>query len=204
LYIYLDEIQDLLMDKGLVKFIRPKHPELQKYIKGYYLHKALKPDFNSFITFYQNITTTISIYRNTQMESDGRRRVHTYKEGTGFTSLLAGKVDKYQEVEIKGLLDRFAIVFYPVGLNHFIKVPLGDLVKLHYSTFTYFEEDFEKLLPLVFAANTLEEKRDLFDEFLLSKFRPFNETRILLAVEQIVSMEESIKVKDISDALGMS
>lgn len=192
------------MDKGQVKFIRPKHPELQKYIKGYYLHKALRSDFNSFITFYQNITTTISIYKNTHMESDGRRRAHTYKEGTGFTSLLVGKVDKYQEVEIKGLLDRFAVVFYPVGINHFIDVPLSDLVQLHFSRFTHFDDDFEKFLPVVFDTDSLEKKRDLFDEFLLSKFKPFKENRILLAVEQIVSMEESIKVQEISDTLGMS
>lgn len=192
------------MDKGLVKFIRPKSPELQKYIKGYYLHKATKPDFNSFITFYQNITSTISIYRNTHFVHEGRRRTHNYHKDSGFTSLFVAKVDKYQEVEIKGLLDRFAVVFYPVGINHFIDVPLSELVKVHFSDFTYFSEEFEGLLPRVFDTESLEEKRNLFDKFFLSKLRPFKEPRLLLAVEQIVSMEESIKVQEIADNLGMS
>ena len=84
------------MEFGHVKFIKPQAPELIPWVKGYYIHVDLTPDFESRVTFYQNITTTISIYRNSRTSGEGRLRRQHYEEGAGFSAVLAGLVDKYQ------------------------------------------------------------------------------------------------------------
>lgn len=62
------------MEVGHIKFIRPRNPQLDKLIKGYYVHTADDPNFFSEITFYQNVTTTISTYRDSETSSEGRLR----------------------------------------------------------------------------------------------------------------------------------
>lgn len=125
------------MNIGHVKFVRPNHPKLMPLIKGYYVHSSNDPDFYSKVTFYQNITTTISIYKNSKTSFEGRLRKQYFKKNCGYHSLLVGLVDKYQEVEFYGPLNRLVIVFHPLGINHFIDVSLSKLLKKHYSCFKY-------------------------------------------------------------------
>lgn len=192
------------MDNALVKFIPSGDPKLRKYVKGYYIHRSEALDFHSFVTFYQNITTCLSIYKDAELEGEGRRRIMKAKQGTGFMVLLTGKVDKYQEVEFKGPLNRFAVVFYPLGLNHFMQEPLGKHLKPHYSRSTYFEKDLGELLPQLFETDELIQKRDLFDQFLLKRFRNFPEKRLLDAFHHIMGSEDLPKVQEIADKLKLS
>ncbi|MEM6803530.1 MAG: helix-turn-helix domain-containing protein [Bacteroidota bacterium] len=192
------------MDKAQVKFIPSAYPTLRKYVKGYYIHKGENADFHSFVTFYQNITTCLSIYKDAKLEGEGRRRKMIADKDAGFMVLLTGKVDKYQEVEFKGPLDRFAIVFYPLGLNHFMQEPLGKHLKLHYTRSEYFEKDLKDLLPQLFEAKELSQKRDLFDDFLLKRLRDFPEKRLLEAFHHIMAAEELPKIQEIAEKLQLS
>ncbi len=71
------------MEIGHVKFIRPANPTLAKWIKGYYVHAAEDPNFYSKVTFYQNITTTISVYKDSLTSAEGRYRKQRYKRIMG-------------------------------------------------------------------------------------------------------------------------
>lgn len=192
------------MEIGHVKFIRPKHKELLKLIKGYYVHTASEPGFFSKVTFYQNITTTISVYKDSQTSSEGRLRKQHYKKNNGFTSLLVGLVDKYQEVEFHGPLDRIAIVFYSGGINHFLNEPLSEYLKKHYSEFNAFGNDFEKLLSHVYTEPEILGKRDLLDDFFLNRLQVFSEKKILVAIDLILNSAHAIKVENLSETLGMN
>ena len=138
------------MEIGHLKFIKPKDSRLSSLIKGYYIHSSCDPNFYSKITFYQNITTTISIYKNSKTSSQGRQRKQHFYDDNTYKSILVGLVDKYQDVEFHGPLNRLAIVFYPGGINHFIKLPLSQLLEKHYSDFSYFDDSFETFLPKVY------------------------------------------------------
>jgi hypothetical protein len=58
----------------------------------------MAPDFYSKVTFYQNITTTISVYLNSTTRSKGRLRKQLFEDNNQFTLILVGLVDKFQEV----------------------------------------------------------------------------------------------------------
>lgn len=192
------------MDFGHVKFIRPKHLKLDKLVKGYYVHVSDKPDFYSRLTFYQNITTTISIYKDSETNSENRLRKQSYKQDNGFRSLLVGLVDKYQEVEFYGPVNRLAIVFYPGGINHFIKPPLSHFLEKHYSHFSYFEDAFKTFLPLVYNEPSIEKKRDYLDQFLLDNYEAFDEPEILEAIRLLTNDEHVMKVQDLANKLDIS
>jgi AraC-like DNA-binding protein len=192
------------MEIGHVKFIRPKDPKLSSLIKGYYVHSSSDINFYSKITFYQNITTTISIYKNSKTSSQERLRMQHHNNSNAFTSLLVGLVDKYQEVEFHGPLDRLAIVFYPGGINHFIKTPLSKLLKKHYSNFSYFDNDFETFLPNVYSEPELENKRDLLDSFFLKHYFSFNEPELLESIHILTNANELIRVEELAKTVKLN
>lgn len=192
------------MNIGHVKFIRPESPLLQKWIKGYYVHQADEKNFFTKLTFYQNITSTISIYKDTSTTSKGRHRKQTFQKDAGYSSLLVGLVDKYQEVEFYGPLNRLAIVFYPLGLNQFLRKPLGDFLKIHYSDFHYFDEAFHTLLPKVYDEPKLESKRNILDQFFLEHFEELQEPTLDKAVEILVKDTDGLKVQTLANQLKVN
>lgn len=192
------------MEIGHVKFIRPQSPLLRKWIKGYYVHSSDDPNFYSKVTFYQNITTTISIYKDSVTSAEGRNRKQHYKKGNGFHSLLVGLVDKYQQVEFYGPLNRLAIVFYPCGINHFIREPLGAYLEKHFSQFNYFQDDFVNFLPKVYGEPSLEVKRDYLDAFFINRFKLLNEPKLLSCVEHLLNRNEVMKVGALAEELGIN
>ena len=192
------------MEIGDVKFIKPKDPLLSRWIKGYYVQVSRKSDFHSKVTFFQNITTTISIYKNSVSTLDGRYRREDHKIDSGFKSILVGLVDKYQEVEFFGPVDRLAIVFYPGGLNHFVDLPLGGLLEVPSSFFHYYDHDFNSFLPIVYSKSDLEKKRDLLDDFFLKKYNPFEDEKLIEAISRLTTLEPILKVESLAKALDVS
>ncbi len=192
------------MNVGNVKFIKPKSKHLQQFIKGYYTHTSDDPDFQTQIAFYQNITSCISIYEDTQLSFEGEKVIQTHTEGNGMSAYLVVKVNKCQEVEFRGPLNRLAIVFYPLGLNYFIRCPLSELVTGRYCPFYYFDKAFESLIPRLYATGLMEEKRDMLDDFLNHQFQDFKEKRLIEAVYQIIHQDTNIKVEALAKQLNMS
>ncbi len=192
------------MNIGHVKFIQPNHPTTKKWIKGYYIHSSPDPDFYTRLTFFQNITTTISIYRDSSTTSEGRLRRQQHQVGSGFSALLVGLVDKYQEVEFYGPLDRLAIVFFPGGINQFIRPPLGTYLKKHYAHFHYFDEAFKTFLPIVYQEDALDKKRDLLDAFLMQHYQILPEPQLMKSIDLLINAEEVIKVGEVAERLALS
>ncbi len=192
------------MDFGQVKFIKPQKPELEKLIKGYYVHKSGEADFYAKVTFYQNITTTISIYHDSVTTANGRQRQQHHQKNAGFNSLLVGQVDKYQEVEFFGPLDRLAIVFYPGGLNHFIEQPLSELLAKHFSDFSYFGTDYDQMLSTVYGESDIEKKREALDDFFMEHLHQFNEPELLRAMDRLIYSTEPIRVEELASEIGLS
>ena len=108
--------------------------------------------------------------------------------------MLVGKINKSRRIITEGAFNKITIVFHPLGLNHFVKVPLGELLAEHFSFFDYYGADFDKLLWQVFESLSIEEKRDLLDDFFLNRFIPFQEERLKNAVQQIIETENASEV----------
>jgi len=191
------------MDAGLVKFIRPKSPQLQQYIKGYYTHRAESSNFQTQIAFYQNVTSTISIYEDTKLTFEGEKVIQTHLKNAGFSAYFVAKANRYQEVEFRGQLNRVAIVFYPLGINHFVHQPLSELMTRHYTPFHYFDAAFYSFLPQLYQTPGLENKRDLLDTFLLQHFFEFPEKRLAHAVHFIIN-KDFTNVNDLAKAVNVS
>ncbi|MEO0471388.1 MAG: helix-turn-helix domain-containing protein [Bacteroidota bacterium] len=192
------------MEQPHIQFIRPHHPALKEYIKGYYVHQSLSKDFRQDISFFQNHTTCISIYHDSRYESTGRRRKMYAAPGTGFLSLLVGNVQGYQEVQFFGPVNRLAIVFHSLGLNHFMRDPLGQFIQPHFGVFPYFKFAFQDALPAIFREADLTKKRDLLDTFFWNQYVPFPDQRLTKVIQTIQQSADIPQVQALADSVAIS
>lgn len=165
---------------------------------------AEEPDFEEHITYYPNFTSTINIYKNTQVEYDEVRRTHYPSSTENFKILFVGKFNRSREIHTLGPYQKLTIVFHPLGLNHFIQGPLGPLIQEHFSFFEHYGEKLRQLLPKIFSSTDLEANSQILDHFFLSQYQEFTEIRLKKAVQLILGEEDSIKVQELADQLQIS
>lgn len=192
------------MKKGKPVFTYPKSALLQTHIKLYSWMSAEESDFEEHITYYPNFTSTINIYKNTQVEHDEISRTHRPSKHENFKLLFVGKFNRSREIHTFGPYQKLTIVFHPLGLNNFVEGPLGPLIQEHFSFFDHYSEKLNQLLPELFSNAKLEARSQFLDDFFLSQYHEFKEQRLKRAVALILNSEDALKVQDIADQLQIS
>jgi len=184
--------------------IEPKSEHLKSLIKLYYVHESIDRDAIEKITYFPNYVTTINVYKNSKVTWDSFSRTHVREENNKFLKLLVGKFDRSREIILKGRYNKLTIVFNPLGLNHFLDIPLSNLVESHFSIFDYFGESFDRRLTQVFNSERIESKRDLLDEYFESKYIEFKEHRLSYAVNRMFTCRGKISIQKIASELKIS
>jgi AraC-like DNA-binding protein len=105
---------------------------------------------------------------------------------------------------MQGAFNKLSIVFHPLGFNHFIDSALSHYAQDHFSFFNAFGPDFEQLLEAVFEASDMGGKRDLLDEFFLSRLSGFSESRLSYALERILATSGQVPVGQLASELDIS
>ncbi len=165
---------------------------------------AEESGFEEHITYYPNYTSTINIYKNTEVEYDEIRRTHRPSTTENFKLIFVGKFNRSREIHTFGPYQKLTIVFHPLGLNHFVKGPLGPLIQEHFSFFDFYGGKLNQLLPELFSNAKLEARSQILDNFFLSQYLEFKEERLKQAVKLILEAEDTLKVQDIADQLQVS
>jgi len=184
--------------------ILPKSDKLKKLIKLYYVHHSADENATETITYFPNYSTTINVYKNSKISHTKYSRTHEYDASNKYLKLLVSKIDSSREIIMKGSFDKLTIVFYPLGLNHFIDIPLSKLSKDHFSNFDYFGNNFDLLLDKVFDRESIEDKGALLDDFFDSRYTGFDDHRIVQAVDEIFENKGAVSIEKISELLNVS
>jgi AraC-like DNA-binding protein len=188
----------------MYQHIQPKNQKLKKHIKLYYIHKSDTLLERQRITYFPNYTTTINIYKNSQVSWNEFSRTHKHNSAIKFLKLLVSKIDKSREIITEGKFKKLTIVFNPLGLNHFVDVPLSQLTEDHFSFFNHFDSSFDVVLEKIFIEDNMEIVRDLLDRFFIKNYVEFSEKRIIYAVNTILKTNGIISVEQISKELKVS
>ncbi len=184
--------------------IPPKSAQLSRYLKLYYVHSSDDPDYHRKIIYYPNYTSTLNIYKNSGITWTANSRTHRFSSQNQLLKILVGKINKSREIITIGPFNKMAIVFHPLGLNHFIRDPGSALIKEHFSFFDHYGKQFDNTLEEVFAAPSIEQKRDLLDHFFNDHFSNFAEQRLIQAVQSILAANDRIRVEQLAQQLSIS
>lgn len=183
--------------------IAPKAEQLKKLIKLYYIQQSDAPTTTK-TTYFPNYTTTLNIYQQSKVTWGELSRIHEHDATQPFLKLLVGKFDKSREIITKGRFNKLTIVFNPLGISHFLKAPLSHYATNHFSFFNGFGESFDELLPQVFDAPAIEEKRDFLDAYFLKKYIGFKEDRLTFAVKSILETDGDTTIQELAKMLNIS
>lgn len=184
--------------------INPQSELLKKVIKLYYVQRSENELAHERIVYFPNYATTLNIYEHNKLSWTDYSRTHEYDEKPGFLKLLVSKFDRSREIITKGRFNKLTIVFHPLGINHFLPLPLSKYSADHFSFFESFGDSFDKLLTAVFSTEDLEQKRDLLDTYFYQKYLGFKEQRLVTAVQKIFENEGDTSVQELATALGIS
>lgn len=184
--------------------IPPKHPMLQKHIAYYYFHQTFNTDFNRNFTYYPNYRVALNVFQQSNIVWNATKRFTLPNLTKKQNAIITFSTQSRREVEMKGSINKLGIIFEPMGFNHFIDVPLHQIIKDTISDFDYYGPTFWQMTQAVFETATINEKRDLLDAFFLRHYQPFQLEELLLLTEQIMDFNGNLTVNKMAKDLNIS
>lgn len=187
------------------KTIVPKDKDLVKCIAYYYFHESQDAHFSQDIVYHPHYLSALNVYSKVKIQwsENGKTYLPIASDAKEVILTINNKTSK--EVRLRGAFQKIGVVFYPLGINHFIDRPLNELMKSNRaSNFDYFGNDFLHTSRLVFNAPSLASKRNLLDAFFKNQFKEFEDKRLTKAIDLIMNAFEMPKTQELADSLNIS
>ncbi len=195
------------MDKSNYLITRkPINELLKKQIAYYYFHASSNEAHAEAFYFYPNYLHALTIYKGNEIVIDADKlnsQVRPSSDKNKSTLLYTINVNDKIQVDIQGAFYKIGIVFYPLGINHFIDQPLDQWLKKALQKVVLNEIFDTKIAPLT-KALAVEEQLDILETALLAIYRPFQESNLQKAVREIVLSNGIIKVEELEQLTTVS
>ena len=190
--------------KGYFITIKPKDDLVAKYIDYYYFHVSDTPGFSKKFFFYPNYKHAVTVYKGSDVSLTSEGSLVLPSTGNIISSFYSINTDKNFKVELNGIFDKIGIVFNPLGLNHFLKEPLGIFFDRSIKKLDCFGPDYLQTMEQVYAQNNAEDKAALLDIFFAQNFVGFDEPVVKKAVQEILNSNGSVRVEELSEQLNVN
>jgi len=186
--------------------VKPQNDRLKKLIAYYYFHISDNDKHSESFYFYPNYLHALTIYKGNEVEIDANTKtskISPSKDNDKLTFLYTINLkDKYY-VDIKGTFYKIGIVFYPLGINHFINRPLNEFVGKEAQKIV-FDESFETILSAISKEQSIDEQLEILENALLSILHPFEEKQLQKALKEIVLSNGTIKTYELEQLTGLN
>lgn len=190
--------------KGIFVTDKPRDPNVARHIAYYYFHKSDDAAFQNKFIFYPNYKHALTVYKNSDTLLNGHGSEISASKEEKFTIFYTVNIDKNLNVSLNGAFDKIGIVFNPMGINHFIDVPLSDIFTPFVAELSVFGTAFEEILLKVYQETDAELKIDLLDNFFKQRLIAFDEPILKRAVAEILNSNGAIRVEELSDLLNVN
>ncbi|WP_153800671.1 helix-turn-helix domain-containing protein [Foetidibacter luteolus] len=189
-----------------VQTFYPKDPILKEHITYYYFLRTNSENFCKAYYSFPHTDHSFNIHKNAACRIDSNKICVYQQDSDSYLSIVQGKYDVPLFVELKGKLDKLTIIFKPLGFNHFINKPFADLAGQSSQIFSDWQNDacYQSFLDAFYDTPDNSRRVDLLEQFLMSKFHPFNRYSLLKqVVERLSSFNPEYSVAQIAGELGM-
>lgn len=193
------------MSNQSFKALRPINPFLHKYIDYYYFDEAGKKDPITRFTYFPHYKHAVTIYHGSRVKMTDLFTSSCVPSDNNFCLSYTNLVSHFARNQMHPPFKKIGIVFQPLGLNHFIKDTLSELLP---TTFNFdidlFQPEIASTLQEVFANKSLNENVNLLDEFFIDNFIGFEEEKLTKAIRLIHESPSGISVNELSIQLGIN
>ena len=185
----------------MVNSFKPKSEFLKKYVKDFSTFEKgcdLKINFAAF----PPIGTVFAFLKNAEFKvnKEHLQIIPTLKNH--FNSIILGKYTRPVFITYDGYVNEISVNFHPLGINYFFDDPYsvlapGNFQQLNNSTWLDFGRELMNI-------DEIEKKLQMFEGFLIKKFKDPGLEKLQLAVDLLASEEGDYKVSEVADAAGVN
>jgi len=180
---------------------KPKNKFLQKYIAYYYFHVSNDDQHSEAFYFYPNYMHALTIYKGNDVEIDSEQKtskVRTSVDKDKLTFLYCINLKDKIHVDLQGTYHKIGIVFYPLGINHFIDKPLNEFLGNSFQKIimdTIFKDHILKIKK----EQPIEEQIEILENALIAVMQPFENKVLQTAVREIILSNGTVRVETLED-----
>lgn len=123
-------------------------------------------------------------------------------------ALITGQLNDFYDLEIKGSMSLFAVVFLPYSLSLFFDVPAVEFNNRHTPLRYLLRDEVNGLEDMISEAQTMQQKVMVVERFLMSRIhksgKKYEFNRIYKAVEQINLSKGQIEIDTLASQACLS
>ncbi|GHB40773.1 helix-turn-helix domain-containing protein [Mongoliitalea lutea] len=187
----------------MIKTIAPLSKSLRKYIAYYYIFVNEERDVLSYVAF-PHVNTCISLFKGVKIKREDLSLQISSKEDlkNEVSVEITGKYTQPFFVNYQGDFNEIAIIFKPLGVNHFLQ---DDLIE--------YAPDFSQALLLphwhtlaekLFLEADLFKRIELLESFLLENFSTIDDFIMRKAMLLLEDFEKDYTVQEVADLCGLT
>jgi AraC-like DNA-binding protein len=187
----------------VLKIFKPQSKILQKYLEFFYVFEENMPNEFSYIAF-PHTNTGISFFSGVKIRRENYQ-VCIDADNSGANSHSVEIVGKYTQpvfVHYKGCFEEISLIFKPLGANHFLSKPFGELAA-NYSQ-AIMLENWQEFAPLLFAEKNTNDRIEKLEKFLLENLKEIDNSLIYKALTYLENFEENYSVEEVAVFLDMN
>lgn len=181
----------------------PSHPLLRKYVHYFYFDTAVENDFYRQYSFFPHIKTTLSFYRHAHLTQEGDTIKISGHPGAPLLKVLT-RQHTVKTIVQQGRIEKTGIVFYPLGLNHFISGSYGALAKQEVQAFTDAGQQWNDTLALCFSLADDSARVAALEQLLQALYRPQAYDHLYAVIAALSEPGNLLSIDDISHQYGLS
>lgn len=188
--------------------VKVTNPLLKKYIDSFYFHQCDETEESKCITFFPHVNNALTIYKNATVKIIHESPLSIevlHAEAPNFSFLYGGIQEKYIVSTMKTPFTKIGVIFNPLGINHFVRIPNLGLKLRKDFYFPFFEELIEADLCKVFEEPLIAKKVEILEAFFINSFNPdFCEPEVEQAIELIETSDKNLKINEIAAQLSIN
>jgi AraC-like DNA-binding protein len=179
----------------------PKSNILQQHIAFFYVLNRKQPEKTSFIAF-PHLNTSISFIKGVELKRGDFEITITGKTSTKARHCVEvlGKYTQPVFVNYQGACEEVAIVFKPLGMNHFFAEDLQSLAPLYTQALQH--PTWEEFCKTLFLEKTPAKRLQVLETFLLNNLYPLKHPELVTAVKCLEDQEQNYSIEEIATLCG--
>ncbi|AXY73509.1 AraC family transcriptional regulator [Paraflavitalea soli] len=176
----------------------PTHSLLRKHISYFYIDRTDNEHYYNKYSFFPHTKTTLSFYRHAVVEQLNGETHITCTEGAPTVKLLTRQHSTRTVVQ-QGKVEKLGIVFFPLGLNHFIQQSYSELAPAELQPFNPREKAlWDDMVAQCFSLEDLTESIPLLESFFLSVYRKHSYEALNGAIQDLSDPDHLLSIKEVA------
>lgn len=188
--------------------VKITNPLLKKYIDSFYFHQVDQNEQAKCITYFPNVNNALTIYKNADiqiLEENPLNIKVSVSKVTNYVFLYGGIQETCNVSQMETPFNKIGVIFKPLGINHFLKIPNVGLQLRKDYFFPYFDASMQKVLSKLFEDESLSTKVEILETFFVKSFNPnFCEPYVEKAIEFIENNDKNFKINEIAEKLSIN